>query len=407
MIKSSRDYYEKKKNDEDEDDGVPADLPTSHGISTVSNNVNHHHHHHQEDSDKMFPLSKAVQMIHDSLNDQEAKEQQNDQEDQPAAAATNQAEATNLSIESIATLHPNANEQFVRQFIRGHNKLHYFMEGDCSSSIEEERDGSTSSNSSTRSHPLKNDTQGEETGERCPQCQKAEFEVCVNVASVLFDLFNVPFATARKGATALINAMPWDAKVRLANIASEYFTDPGNLEKIAKGVHVISEMIIATFGDIGTVISVAFHDLSRKDYAIIAANIAISVCLLFASGGTALVIRLGLKTKTIYGIVNSVVQMKKERNRHSKKRKNNGGTTLLGTGEEEEEEEQSPRKPFATRFKYAWKDKVVSVLEDSDIVISKSDSPKRERDAVMNQPEVSKDECQLSVGQERERKIEY
>lgn len=354
MIKSSPRDYEKNDND----DGVPVDLPTSDG-SAVSNNANHHHHHHhqeEEDSDKMFPLSKAVQMMRDSLNDPEANNgQQNDKEDQQPAAA-NHAEATNLSIESIATLYPNADEQFVTQFIRGQNKLH-FVQGDWSiQDEEEEEEARGDDNNSSTSHPLKNDTTQETAEERCFQCQKAEFEVCVNVASVLFDLFNVPFATARKGATALINAMPWDAKVRLANIASEYFTDPGNLVKIAKGIHVISEMIIATFGDIGTVLSVAFHDLSRKDYAIIAANVAISVCLLFASGGTALVIRLGLKTKTIYGIVNSVVQMKKERNRHSKKRKNNGDTTL-GTGEEQ----QSPRKPFATRFKYALKDKVVSV----------------------------------------------
>jgi hypothetical protein len=301
------------------------------------------------EDDDLF-MSQAVQMTSDTLD--QAYEQKGENQ------SSNHAEATNLSIESIATLYPNANEELVTQFIRGQNRIH-FVEADW----PKEKDDT---NSCPSSHSLKNEEQrNEERG--CSQCQRAEFEVSVNVASVLFDLFNVPFATARKGATALINAMPWDAKVQLANIAEEYFTDPGNIVKIAKGINIISEMIIATFGDIGTVISIAFHDLSRKDYAIITANIAISVSLLFASGGTALVIRLGLKTKTIYGIVSSVLQLKKERNRHSKKRKNGGGETAVA--------EEPVRRSFV-RLKDALKDRVVSVLEESNIFISKNDSPK-------------------------------
>ena len=77
-------------------------------------------------------------------------------------------------------------------------------------------------------------------------------------------------------------------------------------------------MLISTFGDVGTVISISFHQLNKKDYAIVAAaNAAISVSLLFVSSGTAMLISLGLKTQVIYEISTSVFHiMKKERANH-------------------------------------------------------------------------------------------
>ena len=306
------------------------------------------------ESEDVF-LCKAVQLTRENLEKYR-------QDDQGQDSCSHDAEATNFSIESIAALNPEGNEQFVKMFIRGENKRHFvesewpIMKQDTSFLRSCHVDNTADSTHHSQSS-IENDA-------TCPECQKAEFDVCVNVASVLFDLFNVPFAVARKGAMVLIKSMPWDAKVRLANIASEYFTDPGNIPKIAKGINIISELLIATFGDIGTVISIAFHDLNKKDYAIIAANIAISVSLLFASGGAALLIRLGLKTKAIYGITMSVVKLKKERNRHAKKRKDREGT--IGWNEE------ATRKPFSRTVK----DKVLSVLEDIDISVTKNVSPK-------------------------------
>lgn len=328
-----------------EDDYGSSYPPNSDGHVTDTKN---------DESDEVF-LSKAVRLTYDNLD------QAYDQKDEAQQSSNHDtAEATNLSIESIVALDPNANKQLVTQFIRGYRRVH-FVEPDWP--IKKQDDDTNSSSS------LQSESGAE--NRKCPECQKAEFDVCVNVAAILFDLFNVPFATARKGATVLINAMPWDAKVKLANIAEEHFTDPGNVIKIAKGINIISEMIIATFGDIGTVIFVAFHDLSRKDYAIIAANTAISISLLFASGGTALIIRLGLKTKAIYGIAKSVVILKKERSRHAKKRKDDGEQTALDVSE------QSTRRPFA-RLKKVFHDRVVSVLEESAISISKNDSPKKD-----------------------------
>lgn len=197
------------------------------------------------------------------------------------------SEATNLAFETIALLHPKIDEKNLTKFIRGRMK----------DSI----------------HDLPIEMEMENV---CEECLRLEFEAGVNLISFMFDLCSVPYRLARKGAEIIIKALPWREKRRLANIATEYFTEPGNLPRIAKGMKVLSEMLVSSYGDLGTIVSVAFHRLSKKDYAIIAANFVLGVSLLFLSGGTVIMIKLGMKTKAIYNVTNSVMKMQNERCRH-------------------------------------------------------------------------------------------
>lgn len=199
------------------------------------------------------------------------------------------SEATNLAFETVALLHPNINEKNLAKFIRGRRSM----------------------KDSRYDFPIENEMEN-----ICEECLRLEFEAGVNLISFLFDLCSVPYRLARKGAEIIIKALPWREKRRLANIATEYFTEPGNLPKIAKGMNVLSEMLVSSYGDLGTIVSVAFHRLSKKDYAIIAANFVLGISLLFLSGGTAIMIKLGMKSKAIYNVTNSVIKMQKERSRH-------------------------------------------------------------------------------------------
>lgn len=198
------------------------------------------------------------------------------------------SEATNLAFDTIALLHPKINENNFAKFIRGQR----MKDSRYDLPIEMEMENV------------------------CEECLRLEFEAGVNLISFMFDLCSVPYRLARKGAEIIIKALPWREKRRLANIAIEYFTEPGNLPKIAEGMKVLSEMLVSSYGDLGTIVSVAFHRLSKKDYAIIAANFVLGVSLLFLSGGTAIMIKLGMKTKAIYNVTNSVMKMQNERCRH-------------------------------------------------------------------------------------------
>jgi hypothetical protein len=280
---------------------------------------------YKEENGKSF-LDEAILLTHAELDLQVV--------DGLKIDSTCHAEATNNAIKSIATLHPEVDEHCVTSYIKGEEQSHY-VESEWPVKREDEDEQCT-----TDSH---SDAKGEKS--RCSDCKKAEVEVCINAASFIFDLFNVPYTVARKGARTLIKAMPWEAKVRLANIAAKYFTDPGNLRKIAKGVNIICEMLISTCGDIGTVISISFHQLSRKDYAIITANAAVSVSLSFVSAGTAMLICLGLKTKTIYEMSMSVVNMKNERDKHKDKN-------------------------YREKHKLVQKNKFVGLLKNSDVKIT-------------------------------------
>jgi len=294
----------------------------------------------KEEDGKSF-LDEAVMLTHVELDLQVV--------DGLKIDSTCHAEATNNAIKSIATLHPGVNEHCVTSYIKGEEQSHY-VESEWPVNREDEDEQSTTDSHSDAKYKKS----------LCPDCKKAEVEVCINAASFIFDLFNVPYTVARKGARALIKAMPWEAKVRLANIAAKYFTDPGNLRKIAKGVNIICEMLISTFGDIGTVISISFHQLSKKDYAIIAANAAISVSLLFVSAGTAMLICLGLKTKTIYEMSMSVVNMKNEREKHKDKNYREKHKIVIWV-------DKAARAPASGIN--AAKNKIVGLLKNSDVTI--------------------------------------
>jgi hypothetical protein len=112
--------------------------------------------------------------------------------------------------------------------------------------------------------------------------------------------------------------MPAAAKVKLASISAIYFSNPANLIKVSKGLKILSELIIDVFGDIGTVLQVALSEYDRKDIIMISTNVALNISLLFATGGTALAIKLTLKTKTLYDLSASILHMNKVCGKHKK-----------------------------------------------------------------------------------------
>lgn len=198
----------------------------------------------------------------------------------------------NNAIESVASYVPEIEEERVKKFMNNTESLYYTPE-----------DWKVNTN---------------EISKLCEDCKEAQFDVSVNVVGMLFDLYGVPHKVAIKAARTLVSNMPAAAKVKLASISAIYFSNPANLIKVSKGLKILSELIIDVFGDIGTVLQVALSEYDRKDIVMISANVALNTSLLFATGGTALAIKLTLKTKSLYDLSASILHMKKVCGEHKK-----------------------------------------------------------------------------------------
>jgi hypothetical protein len=141
-------------------------------------------------------------------------------------------------------------------------------------------------------------------------CKDAQLEVCINVVGIVFDLYGIPARVATKGSKNIVKAMNQEAKDKLSSITSFYFSNPTNVIHVAKGLRLISDLILYCFGDIRSVMKAAFEDtLSAVDYMIIATCISLNISLLFVTGGTELIISLTLLSKTIYDVSSSVIKM--------------------------------------------------------------------------------------------------
>lgn len=142
------------------------------------------------------------------------------------------------------------------------------------------------------------------------ECKDAQLEVCINVVGIVFDLYGIPASVATKGSKNIVKAMNQESKDKLSSITSFYFSNPTNVIHVAKGLKLISDLILDCFGDVRSVMKAAFEDtLSAVDYMIIATCISLNISLLFVTGGTELIISLTLLSKTIYDVSSSVIKM--------------------------------------------------------------------------------------------------
>lgn len=140
----------------------------------------------------------------------------------------------------------------------------------------------------------------------------AELEVCINVVGIIFDLYGIPASVATKGSKNLVRSMKQESRDQLASITSQHFSNPSNLVQVAQGLKMISDLILKQFGDVGTVMKVAFKDtLDKMDYVVIATCVSLNLSLLFVTGGAELVISLTLISKTIFDVTSSTIRFAK------------------------------------------------------------------------------------------------
>jgi hypothetical protein len=178
---------------------------------------------------------------------------------------------------------------------------------ECTATIHQERN-TTLYNSS--GNELIEDNDDDRSSKLYSQCKDAQLEVCINVVGIVFDLYGIPASVATKGSNNLVKAMNQESKDKLSSITTLYFSNPSNIIHIAKGLKLISDLILDYFGDISSVMKAAFKDaLSKVDYMIIATCISLNISLLFVTGGAELIISLTLISKTIYDVSSSVMKM--------------------------------------------------------------------------------------------------